>query len=115
MKSTIDDNRYTVAREYIGAPEEVAGLRTGERWVARFCGDWVGSAESRPAARALADTHYDDRTVQAYKYEELTDLLTSTSDTFKIKITGDGVESKWLNITRDQLITIRHVVGVDKP
>ncbi len=114
MKSTIDDARYTVAREYTGQTPQISGLRVGERWVARFCGDWIGAADSRPDARALADTHYDDRMVQAYKFEELTDVLNSDGDAFRLKVTGDNAESKWLNVTRDQLIAIRHLF-VDKP
>lgn len=43
------DRRYTVAREYCGDKEP--------RWVTRFCGEWVGKAETRLAAYVVAHTH----------------------------------------------------------
>lgn len=43
------DGRYTIAPEYSGAP--------APRFVARFCGDWLGSAVSRTGALAIAEGH----------------------------------------------------------
>lgn len=39
------DARYTVAKEFCG--------RDGARWVARFCGGWLGQSISRNAAVML--------------------------------------------------------------
>lgn len=43
------DSRYTVAREFTGAPRP--------QYVARFCGEWIGAAPTRKAARILATSH----------------------------------------------------------
>jgi hypothetical protein len=45
----LPDSRYTVTREGCGYP--------GPRYVSRFCGDWIGSADTRAGAVALARTH----------------------------------------------------------
>ena len=36
------DRRYTVAQEYCG--------QSGKRWVARFCGEWIGQSPSYSGA-----------------------------------------------------------------
>lgn len=43
------DKRYTVRPEYTGSPRL--------QYVARFCGDWVGSADTYTAATQAAKTH----------------------------------------------------------
>ena len=43
------DRRYTINLEYCG--------HARRRHVARFCGDWLGQAESRTAALAIATAH----------------------------------------------------------
>lgn len=40
------DRRYTIRREWCGQPDK--------RWVARFCGEWIGQAGSRDVAIELA-------------------------------------------------------------
>jgi hypothetical protein len=40
------DERYSVRLEYCGYATP--------RWVARFCGDWIGQAETEEGAHALA-------------------------------------------------------------
>jgi hypothetical protein len=51
--TTRRDRRYAVAREY-------CGHRTPQ-WVARFCGDWIGCAQHRPAAVSKALAHHQLR------------------------------------------------------
>jgi hypothetical protein len=46
MKPQRLDNRYSIRREFCGYATP--------RWVARFCGDWIGQAETRDVARELA-------------------------------------------------------------
>jgi hypothetical protein len=50
------DKRYTIAREYCGYDTP--------RWVARFCGDWIGQAPHRQGAQALAEEHDDLRKIE---------------------------------------------------
>lgn len=49
------DPRYTIAREYCGYDTP--------RWVARFCGDWLGQSKSRQGAQAIADEQDDLRKI----------------------------------------------------
>lgn len=51
--STRRDGRYSIAREFCGQPKA--------RQVARFCGEWLGHAPSRRAARAIIEAHQDAR------------------------------------------------------
>jgi len=41
------DKRYTIAREYCGYDTP--------RWVARFCGDWLGQSKSRQGAQEIVN------------------------------------------------------------
>jgi len=43
------DGRYTVTRELCG--------EATPRYVARFCGDWIGKADDAPGAWAQAEVH----------------------------------------------------------
>lgn len=43
------DNRYTVTKEFCGQREA--------RFVARFCGEWIGQSLSYPGAVLLATGH----------------------------------------------------------
>lgn len=47
------DARYSVTREYTGAP--------WPQYVVRFCGDWVGNADTPEDASALAADHARQR------------------------------------------------------
>lgn len=51
------DGRYTVRREFCGDSEP--------RWVVRFCGDWVGKAETKLAAWVVAYAHRNPAEVAA--------------------------------------------------
>lgn len=51
------DPRYSVRKEFTGAYEPAAGLLTGQRWVARFEGDYIGSGTSKPEALAAVAAH----------------------------------------------------------
>lgn len=42
MRDVQGDGRYSVRLEWCGHPSR--------RWVARFCGEWIGCAESRADA-----------------------------------------------------------------
>lgn len=48
-----DDERYTISKEFCGHPKA--------RWVARFCGDWIGQDQYRSGAVMLCVAHYDKR------------------------------------------------------
>lgn len=52
------DRRYTVGPEYCG--------HRARRFVARFCGDWIGQAKTRAEARELALAH-DARRMAPYR------------------------------------------------
>lgn len=47
------DKRYTLGMEFTGAPVK--------QYVARFCGDWIGSANTKPEVVQLAETHNQER------------------------------------------------------
>lgn len=52
------DTRYTVRIEGTGTPEpRPAGLKAGHAWVARFCGEWIGSADYPEQAVKLVKDH----------------------------------------------------------
>ncbi len=50
---TLADQRYTVTLEYCG--HDMA------RWVARFCGEWIGQDKHKSGAVMLCIAHADDR------------------------------------------------------
>jgi len=50
---TLADQRYTVTREFCGQPTA--------RWVARFCGEWIGQDKYKSGALMLCIAHADDR------------------------------------------------------
>jgi plasmid replication initiation protein len=47
------DNRYSAGREFTG--------RAAPEWVVRFCGEWIGRADSRKAAEEMAAAHAAQR------------------------------------------------------
>jgi hypothetical protein len=47
------DSRYRVAREWCGYSKP--------RWVARFCGEWLGQSEHRADALMMCLAHCDKR------------------------------------------------------
>lgn len=47
------DKRYTVRREYCGYDTP--------RWVARFCGEWLGQDKRQSGADALCAAHAQER------------------------------------------------------
>ncbi|MNC70437.1 hypothetical protein D3C81_2180130 [compost metagenome] len=47
------DARYSVTREFIGYPHPT--------YVARFCGEWIGTAETADEATALTVEHARQR------------------------------------------------------
>ncbi len=47
------DPRYTITREFCGY--------TRKRYVARFCGDWIGQSKLRAGAMMLCLEHDDKR------------------------------------------------------
>lgn len=57
MSALTRDKRYTVRKEYCGYAQA--------RFVARFCGEWLGCSESRGGALALVRAHQASRTVKS--------------------------------------------------
>lgn len=51
----MSDGRYHVGLEFTGAFEPAPGLAPGQRWVFRFCGEWVGSATTEAQAWGIAE------------------------------------------------------------
>jgi hypothetical protein len=51
------DKRYNIAREYCG--------HDTPRWVARFCGEWVGQHKTQQGARDIAIEHATERKTAA--------------------------------------------------
>lgn len=47
------DNRYTITREYCGHPEP--------RYIARFCGEWLGQSYNKSDAERIAADHAEAR------------------------------------------------------
>jgi len=47
------DKRYSIAKEYCGYAKP--------RWVARFCGEWIGQGEHKSDALMLCIAHADKR------------------------------------------------------
>lgn len=47
------DRRYTVRLEFCGYPQA--------RFVARFCGEWIGQSPSKPVAAQMAAAHNQRR------------------------------------------------------
>ncbi len=47
------DKRYTIAREFCGYPTK--------RWVARFCGEWIGQGSHKSDAIMHIVAHRDER------------------------------------------------------
>lgn len=84
---TLGDGRFSVAREFTGAPEHPAyNLRPGERWVARFQGDWIGSSTTENGARAVADAFDLDRRGSNY------DVADESAGTLAIKVDGEEID-----------------------
>lgn len=48
-----DDNRYTIAREFCGYAKR--------RWVARFCGEFIGQGVLKVDAMMICLAHCDKR------------------------------------------------------
>ena len=53
MNIYLKDRRYSIAREHCGYAKP--------RWVARFCGDWVGQGEHQSDAVMICIAHADKR------------------------------------------------------
>lgn len=63
------DKRYTVQIEGTGTPERRGHPTTGTAWVARFCDEFLGSADYPEQAREIARAHERNRyTVSPDKY-----------------------------------------------
>ena len=50
---TLADQRYTIAKEFCGYAKA--------RWVARFCGEWIGQDLHKSGALMLCIAHADAR------------------------------------------------------
>ena len=67
MKNPLKDNRYSVTAEFTGyhhKGEIPHGLKQGQQYVARFCGERIGSHDMETNAWTLCVTHDDERTVK---------------------------------------------------
>jgi len=61
---TEGDGRYTVQLEFTGNYTmylTYSDLKPGQAWVARWLGEWIGSAPTEQEARDMADEHDDVR------------------------------------------------------
>ena len=47
------DARYQVAKEFCGYPRK--------KWVARFCGEWIGKGDNKSDAVMICLAHADKR------------------------------------------------------
>jgi hypothetical protein len=62
MKNPLKDSRYSVRIEYTGAfTPAPKGLKTGQRYVSRFCGDYIGFSETEKQAWEKCVAHNIDR------------------------------------------------------
>lgn len=55
------DERYSVCKEFTGDYEQVHGLMVGQRWVVRFCGEFVAATTSKQAGLQRVAAHQSDR------------------------------------------------------
>ena len=54
------DNRYTLRREFCG--------QQSLRWVARWCGEWLGQGKTRAEAARLCSQHQAARTLKLMQW-----------------------------------------------
>lgn len=61
MNNPSKDERYTVSKEYTGEFHQspIKGLKQGQMYVARFCGDWIGCDLTENLAWLMC-IYYDD-------------------------------------------------------
>lgn len=66
MKNPTKDPRYTVGKEFTGDFKDRTeqGFKRGQMFVARFCGDWIGSEPTENGAHLLCIFHQDERTTK---------------------------------------------------
>jgi hypothetical protein len=65
MKNPLKDSRYSVRIEFTGAfTPAPKGLKTGQRYVSRFCGEYIGFSETENDAWLKCIFHDDERTFQ---------------------------------------------------
>jgi hypothetical protein len=67
MRNPLKDPRYSVRAEFTGHHHHGTiprGLKQGQQFVARFCGDWIGAHDIETSAWALCVIHDDERTIK---------------------------------------------------
>jgi len=65
MTNYFKNKGYSVQKEFTGSyhKETVKGLKQGQNFVARFCGDWIGSDTTKKAAEMLCLFDDDKKTI----------------------------------------------------
>jgi hypothetical protein len=63
MGKRVTDIRYTITQEFTGHAKR--------QHVARFCGEWIGSAGDYAEAVAIAQEHSDNRRIDSAYYASL--------------------------------------------
>ena len=61
MSNKIKDDRYSVNIEFTGNFKHIKGLKDGQMYVARFCGEYIGSDETETKAWLTCIFHDDGR------------------------------------------------------
>ncbi len=58
------DKRYSINLEFCGRTHKKLPkhLKQGQMYVARFCGEWIGSAITENRAKSICIFHEDNRT-----------------------------------------------------
>lgn len=64
MNNPLKDERYKVAKEFTGHYQEAEGLKTGQRYVSRFCGEYIDASKTENEAWITCIIHDDERTIK---------------------------------------------------
>ena len=67
MTSYFKNKGYSVNVEFTGDYETIKGLKAGQRYVARFCGEFIGSETTKIKSELLCLFHDDDKTINILK------------------------------------------------
>lgn len=65
MTRLLGDARYTVRKEFTGDADKRPGLMLGQRWVVRFCGEWVQTVEDKAEGLQVVAAHQSSREKRA--------------------------------------------------
>lgn len=116
MASSIGDDRFTVALEgNIVSDDRSPELPPFTRWVARFCGEWIGSSgRTESEARQIADDYKSATESDQYEFKQVTyTLVGHDHGPIRVQFKGTTNESKWLNISESTTRKIAALISAE--